>query len=99
MKSINISNGALTVPEIALGCMRISELSKSDASNLIHTAMEQGINFFDHADIYGAGKCEEVFAEAIDMKPGIREKIIIQTKCGIRKGYFDFSKEHILKSV
>jgi predicted oxidoreductase len=99
MRSINVGNGALTVPEIVLGCMRISGLSKSDASALIHTAMEEGITFFDHADVYGTGKCEEVFAEAIDMKPSIREKIIIQSKCGIRQGYFDFSKEHILEAV
>ena len=79
--------------------MRINSLSKSEASTLINTAIEEGINFFDHADIYGGGKSEEVFADAIDMNPSIREKIIIQTKCGIRDGYFDFSKQHILNSV
>lgn len=99
MKKINIANGNISASEIALGCMRINSLSKSDASTLINTAMEEEINFFDHADIYGGGKSEEVFADAIDMNPSIREKIIIQTKCGIRDGYFDFSKQHILNSV
>lgn len=99
MKKINIGNGKISASEISLGCMRLSEISTSEASTLINTALEQGINFFDHADIYGAGKSEEVFAEAIDMKPSVREKFIIQTKCGIRPGYFDFSKEHILNSV
>ena len=79
--------------------MRINSLSKSEASTLINTAIEEGINFFDHADIYGGGKSEEVFADAIGMNPSTREKIIIQTKCGIRDGYFDFSKQHILNSV
>jgi len=65
----------------------------------VQTALEQGANFFDHADIYGAGSCEEIFAEAIHMNADVREKIILQSKCGIRKGMFDFSKEHILESV
>lgn len=99
MKYINIGNGEIKASAIALGCMRIADKSVKEVAELINTALEEGINFFDHADIYGGGKSEEVFAEAIDMKPSIREKIIIQTKCGIRKGYYDFSKEHILKSV
>jgi Predicted oxidoreductase len=99
MKKINIGNGEISVSEISLGCMRIADISVSEAAKLINTALEEGIDFFDHADIYGGGKSEEVFAEAVDMNPSIREKFIIQTKCGIRQGYFDFSKEHILNSV
>ncbi|GMQ64397.1 aldo/keto reductase [Vallitalea maricola] len=98
MKNIKISN-KINASEISLGCMRINNLSKTEASKHINTALEEGINFFDHADIYGGGKSEEVFADAINMNPSIRENIIIQTKCGIRKGYYDFSKEHILESV
>lgn len=99
MKKINIANGKISASEIALGCMRINSLSKIDASKLISTALEEGINFFDHADIYGDGKSEEVFAQAFDMSASTREKIIIQSKCGIRDGYFDFSKKHIINSV
>lgn len=99
MKNINIANGEIKASEIAIGCMRIAGLEKSQASNLINTALEEGINFFDHADIYGGGRSEEVFADAIEMNSSIREKMIIQTKCGIRKGFFDFSKEHIISSV
>ncbi len=98
MKKISIG-GVSKASEISLGCMRITELSRKDAEILINTALEEGIDFFDHADIYAGGKSEELFAEAIDMRPAIREKFIIQTKCGIRKGYFDFSKEHILEAV
>jgi predicted oxidoreductase len=61
--------------------------------------MEEGINFFDHADIYGGGECESHFAKSLQMNASLREKMIIQSKCGIRKGFFDFSKEHIMNSV
>jgi predicted oxidoreductase len=79
--------------------MRINRLSKQEAEAFIQAALEEGANFFDHADIYGGGTCEEVFAEAIGMNESIREKIIIQSKCGIRKGMYDFSRKHILESV
>ncbi|HBM3612940.1 TPA: aldo/keto reductase family oxidoreductase [Listeria monocytogenes] len=99
MKRITIGNSALTASEISLGCMRMADLSKEDANKVINTALENGIGFFDHADIYGGGKSEEVFADAIDMNATIREKMILQSKCGIRQGFFDFSKEHIIASV
>lgn len=99
MKNINIGNGVIQGSEIALGCMRMAGISKREASTLINTCLDEGINFFDHADIYGAGKSEEIFADSIDMNATIREKMIIQSKCGIRPGFFDFSKEHIINSV
>lgn len=99
MNTISVKNSSLVIPEIALGCMRISEMSIKDISELIQTSMEQGINFFEHADIYGGGKSEEVFATALKELPIRREDIFLQSKCGIRKGFFDFSKEHILSSV
>lgn len=85
--------------EIALGCMRMDKLSKVEAEKVVHTSMEAGIDLFDHADIYGGGKSEEVFAGAVDLKSSLREQMLIQTKCGIRGGFFDFSKEHIVHSV
>ncbi|HBN29112.1 MAG TPA: aldo/keto reductase [Clostridiaceae bacterium] len=99
MKKISIGNGEIQASEIALGCMRIADMPVDKVSQLINTALDEGINFFDHADIYGGGKSEEIFAKAIDMKSSIREKMIIQTKCGIRDGYYDFSKEHIIEAV
>jgi len=89
----------LEVPAIAVGCMRIVSLNKSGAENFVKTALEEGANFFDHADIYGKGTCEEIFADAIHMNDDIREKIILQSKCGIRNGMYDFSKQHILEAV
>lgn len=84
---------------IAVGCMRINSLGQAEAEKFVQTALKAGANFFDHADIYGGGKCEEIFADAIHMNDDVREKIILQSKCGIRQGMFDFSKEHILNSV
>ncbi|MCH1639818.1 aldo/keto reductase family oxidoreductase [Paenibacillus timonensis] len=99
MKTIKLGTSTLEVPVIAVGCMRINSLDKAGAERFVQTALEEGANFFDHADIYGGGSCEEIFADAIHMNPEIREKILLQSKCGIRQGSFDFSKEHILSSV
>lgn len=99
MKKLEIGKSGLEASEIVLGCMRMANLSNKEANRVIHNALDLGIDMFDHADIYGGGKSEKIFAESIDMNPSIREKMIIQTKCGIRQGFFDFSKEHILASV
>ncbi|NOU84058.1 aldo/keto reductase family oxidoreductase [Paenibacillus sp. LMG 31459] len=99
VKRINVANGALEVAEISLGCMRIADLSPQEADVHIHSALEAGIDFFDHADIYAAGKAEEVFGDVLAASPGMRDQLLIQTKCGIRNGFFDFSKEHIVSSV
>jgi predicted oxidoreductase len=99
MKYIKIPNSDLNVSEIALGCMRISGMPNQAVATLIHTALEEGINFFDHADIYGGGKSEAKFAEALGMNAHLREQMILQTKCGIQQGYYDFSKGHILDAV
>jgi len=99
VRTIKLGSSTLEVPVVAVGCMRIKSLDKAAAERFVQTALEEGANFFDHADIYGGGTCEEIFADAIHMNDDIREKIILQSKCGIRKGMFDFSKEHILESV
>ncbi len=99
MKYIKIPNSGLNVSEIALGCMRISGMPNQAITTLIHTALDEGINFFDHADIYGGGKSEAKFAEALGMNAHLREQMILQTKCGIQSGYYDFSKGHILDAV
>ncbi|MDX2140517.1 MAG: aldo/keto reductase [Chloroflexota bacterium] len=99
MKFVPLANCDLQASEISLGCMRIADMSDADIAHLIHTSLDEGINFFDHADIYGGGRAESRFAEALGMNASLREKMILQSKCGIRKGFFDFSKEHILASV
>lgn len=100
MRTIHLGKTELQVPVIAVGCMRIKGLDKREAERFVQTALDVGANFFDHADVYGDGACEEIFAEAVHMNSDVREKLILQSKCGIRKGIsFDFSKDHILKSV
>ncbi|WP_078551418.1 aldo/keto reductase [Bacillus alkalicellulosilyticus] len=99
MRTMKLGTSALEVPVVSVGCMRINSLEKPEAEHFIQTALEYGANFFDHADIYGGGECEKIFADAIHMNDDVREKIILQSKCGIRQGMFDFSKEHILTSV
>jgi predicted oxidoreductase len=99
MRTIKLGTSNLDVPVIAVGCMRIKSLDKQAAEQFVQTALEAGANFFDHADIYGGGTCEEIFADAIHMNDDVREKVILQSKSGIRKGMFDFSKAHILASV
>lgn len=99
MKYLQIPGSDLKVSNIVMGCMRINGLDAPAREKLIRTAMEAGVNMFDHADIYGGGECEELFAEAVQMNSSVREKMVLQSKCGIRNGYYDFSREHILKSV
>lgn len=89
----------LEVSRIGLGCMRMASLSGQETAQVLKTVVEQGINFFDHADIYGGGESEIRFAQGAKLAGLKREDLLLQSKCGIRKGYFDFSKEYILESV
>ncbi|HEN9449046.1 TPA: aldo/keto reductase [Streptococcus agalactiae] len=95
----NIGQTGIQATRIALGCMRMSDLKGKQAEEVVGTALDLGINFFDHADIYGGGLSELRFRDAIKHLNINRDKMIIQSKCGIREGYFDFSKEYILSSV
>ena len=100
MKEIVLGNTGKKMPAIVVGCMRLAEKSCSEMQSFIHTALEQGAYFFDHADIYGGGQSEAIFGEALAKDPTIkREELFLQSKCGIRQGFFDFSKEHIISSV
>lgn len=100
MRSIKLGISGLDVPVVAVGCMRMQTLDLKTAQAFIQSALDNGANFFDHADVYGDGLSEEIFANAIGMTAGVREQLLLQTKCGIsRKGMFDFSKENILNAV
>ena len=100
MKTIKLGSSDLQVPQIAVGCMRITKLSDKEADAFVRGAMDAGANFFDHADIYGRGECESKFSRAINMNTALRGKMIIQSKCGIVPGkMYDFSKQHILEAV
>jgi len=101
MKIFTPPQTTLEASNVILGLMRIADLDDKEVQTLVGTAIDSGINFFDHADVYG-GKthgCEQRFGEAISFSDAEREAVIIQSKVGIRDGYWDFSKEHILESV
>ncbi len=99
MKYIKTFSQDVPVSQVALGCMRIGGMSDAEADRYMMNALELGYNYFDHADIYGGGSCETVFGGILSRNKSIRDKIVIQTKCSIRSGMYDFSKKHIISSV
>lgn len=100
MKKVNFGSTEIQVSAVAMGCMRMNQVELSDAAKLIEKAVENEVDFFDHADIYGKGECEKIFADALAMTEVKREDIFVQSKCGIVPGVmYDFSKEHIITSV
>jgi predicted oxidoreductase len=101
MKMFTPPQTSLTASNVILGLMRIYELDNSQIQTLVGTARDAGINFFDHADVYGpvTHGCEQRWGDAITLTPSEREQVIIQTKVGIGDNVFDFSKDHILDAV
>lgn len=117
MKTFRIANTDIDASRISFGCMTIGgswdnqppdEPTVRNAMKVVRAALDGGINFFDHADIYTRGKSEIVFSNLWQESPGIRSRIYVQSKCGIRfKGdpnlddpqRFDFSYEHIISSA
>ena len=98
MKFVDIG-GKMKASRVSLGCMRMSDIGEKRVEAIMDSALALGINYFDHADIYGRGNSEKVFGDYLKKHPGTREKIFIQTKCAIHDSQYDFSKEHILRSV
>ena len=102
MRYITLGQDDKELSEIVLGMMRIKDKSVKEVEELVETALSVGINAFDLADIYGRGRCEELLGFVLKNRPDLREKMWIQSKCGIRIEeftYFDFSKDYIIKSV
>lgn len=96
MKTVKIGSD-ISASRLSYGCMRIGNKTEKEAAEAVETAHACEINFFDNADIYCGGKSEELFGRAVAGMD--RGKIYIQSKCGIRKGFYDFSKEHIISSA
>lgn len=102
MRYITLGQDDKELSKIVLGMMRIEDKSVKEVEELVETALSVGINAFDLADIYGRGRCEELLGLVLKNRPDLREKMWIQSKCGIRIEeftYFDFSKDYIIKSV
>ncbi len=103
MKQFTMPHPEITAPQVVLGLMRIAEKSDEEIRTLVGAARDAGIDFMDHADVYGGQlhECERRFAQALKLSPSERDKLTIQTKAGIVPDgpYFDFSYEHIIESV
>jgi len=101
MQTYALARSNLNVSSVVLGLMRIGQMADADIRKLVDTALASGVNMFDHADVYGQPlhHCESRFAEAMQLSAADRAKIVIQSKAGIRKGFFDFSKAHLLEAV
>lgn len=100
MKTIDLGGSGVQASAVALGCMRIAGLTADELDRHIHSALELGVNCFDHADIYGKGACEEAFGHLLAAQPGLRRRMVLQSKCGIRPGVcYDLSKDYILAAA
>jgi predicted oxidoreductase len=117
METRKIPETDLEVSRLALGCMglgggwvadtKLTPDHERQAREFLDAAEEIGANFFDHANIYGRGRAEDVFGRVLKERPSLRDRIVLQSKCGIRWAddppgtpyRFDFSRDHILKSV
>lgn len=106
MKYYEIPHTNMRQSAVIQGCMRFKGMSSTEVEQIVNLCLENGINSFDHADVYGTagmrGECEQLFGRVLKENPGLRDKVYIQSKCGICKSeqdYYDFSKEHILEAV
>jgi predicted oxidoreductase len=101
VKTFLLPGTELNLSSVVLGLMRIADMSNAEIDRLVRTALDAGINVFDHADIYGGQRhrCEQRFGEAVSLSADERARMVIQSKVGIRKGFFDFSREHIVRTV
>ncbi len=108
-KALYLQKHGVPASRLVMGCMGLGGgwdpghvLNAEDVTNAhaaVEAALSAGINMFDHADIYARGRAEQAFGKVLQERPELRERMIIQSKCGIRQNSFDFSKDHILSSV
>ena len=100
METVELTGAGMVVSRVVLGLMRIQRLSDGEIRELIGAARDAGVTMFDHADIYGGPHgCEQRYGEAQAVPKAERDQVTIQSKVGIRAGFFDSSREHIVSSV
>ena len=86
MRELQLKQTNTKIPSIAVGCMRIDSMEIPALVQHIEFCVEQGLTYFDHADIYGGGNCETLFGKAFKETDVKREDIFVQSKCGIVPG-------------
>ena len=98
----------VTVSRLVYGCMRLVGCGQAQGKRAVRAAVDAGFTIFDHADIYADGGCERLFGEVLAESPGLRERLALVSKCGIRGAgspgaeapkRYDFSREHIVRSA
>lgn len=100
MKNMRLGNTDLEVSSIGIGCMRMGGCTVQQADAFVKETMDMGVNFFDHADIYAGGEAERIFGQVLADNPGLREKMVLQSKAGIVPGVmYDNSKEYLINAV
>ena len=112
MQSIPLGASTLESSRLVYGCMRIAgdngPAARQGGKRAVRAALAAGYNHFDHADIYGRGACEELFGEVLRENPGLRDELVLTSKCGLRfkdspaagdPKRFDFSGDYIIESV
>lgn len=109
MRTVQLGPSTLTASRLAYGCWRIAERDSAPATgrNAVLAAVEAGYTLFDHADIYCDGEAEKVFGAVLKEVSGLRARVLLATKCGIRKPgdlspdspyRYDFSADYIIRS-
>lgn len=107
MKTVTIGKSELTATQLAYGCWRLADVGEKHGRAAAIAAYEAGYTLFDHADIYGDNECESIFGRTLAEVPGMRDRIVIASKCGIRKPgtpnpdspyRYDFSADYIVHS-
>jgi predicted oxidoreductase len=108
MESVKIGKSEIQSSRLVYGCMRIANDTDEKGKKAVRAAIEEGYTHFDHADIYGHGRCEELFGEVLRESPGLRDSLVITTKCSVKMkgepnssdpGRYDSSRRHIIGSV
>jgi predicted oxidoreductase len=104
MKTIHMAGIEQPVSAIVIGLMRIMDRSDEQIRELVDAGLSRGVTMLDTADVYGPTdhSAEQRLGDALNWSSSQREKVLLQTKCGIVREngpYFDFSAERILSAV
>jgi len=108
METVILGNSPLRCSRLAYGCWRLGSTAegRADDKRAVLAAFDSGYTLFDHADIYGRGEGERIFGEVLRETPGMRERVVIVTKAGVRRAddppgspyHYNLSGEHLVRA-
>lgn len=103
MDYVDFGSNGMRASEVVMGFWRIPDKTSDEVATLVEAGVDAGVNMLDVADAYGRGACERILGDALSSRPGLRDRVLVQTKCGIVKGdgftWYDFSRTHIVEAV